>query len=111
MAWRLTRRLERLQAGVESLGAGDLSARVRTEGRDEVARLAHSFNRAAARIEELVGAHKALLANASHELRTPLARIRMAVEFMKESPHPVPQVRLHPDIPQLHALIAKILLP
>jgi len=46
----LTRRLERLQAGVETLGAGDLSARVKVEGRDEVARLAVSFNRAAGRI-------------------------------------------------------------
>src|SRR5262249_50851728 len=73
---RLTGRLERLQAGVESLGAGDLSARVKVEGRDEVAQLAKSFNRAAGRIEELVGAHKSLLANASHELRTPLTRIR-----------------------------------
>ena len=42
---RLTVRLERLQAGVESLGAGDLSARVKVEGHDEVARLAESFNR------------------------------------------------------------------
>ena len=36
---RLTGRLERLQHGVESLGAGDLGARVKVEGRDEVARL------------------------------------------------------------------------
>src|SRR6266702_1777922 len=85
---RLTSRLERLQAGVESLGAGELSARVRVEGHDEVAQLAESFNRAAGRIEELVGAHKSLLANASHELRTPLARIRMAVELMKENADP-----------------------
>src|SRR5262245_64366081 len=85
---RLTGRLERLQAGVESLGAGDLSARVKVEGHDEVAQLAESFNRAVARIEELVGAHKALLANASHELRTPLARIRMAVELIKENADP-----------------------
>src|SRR5262249_52590792 len=48
---RLTGRLERLQRGVESLGAGDLTARVKVEGRDEVARLARSFNQAAARIE------------------------------------------------------------
>ena len=78
---RLTRRLERLQAGVESLGAGELSARVKVEGKDEVARLAESFNRAAARIEELVSAHKMLLANTSHELRTPLSRIRLGIEL------------------------------
>src|SRR5262249_36034411 len=64
----LTRRLERLQAGVETLGSGDLTARVAVKGHDEVASLAESFNRAAGRIEELVGAHRLLLANASHEL-------------------------------------------
>ncbi|HEY6242084.1 MAG TPA: HAMP domain-containing sensor histidine kinase [Burkholderiales bacterium] len=107
---RLTSRLERLQAGVESLGAGELSARVKVEGSDEVARLAESFNRAAGRIEELVGAHKTLLANASHELRTPLARIRMAVELMKGSADPVRKAGLEQDIAELDALIDEILL-
>jgi len=107
---RLTARLERLQAGVESLGAGDLSARVRVEGNDEVAQLARSFNRAAGRIEELVGAHKSLLANASHELRTPLARIRMAVELMKENADPRRKRGLEQDIMELDALIDEILI-
>ena len=107
---RLTSRLERLQAGVESLGAGELSARVKVEGRDEVARLAESFNRAAGRIEELVGAHKTLLANASHELRTPLARIRMAVELMKENADPRRKAELERDVAELDALIDEILL-
>ncbi len=102
---RLTSRLERLQAGVESLGAGELSARVKVEGSDEVARLAESFNRAAARIEELVGAHKTLLASASHELRTPLARIRMAVELMKENADPKRKSELERDVAELDALI------
>jgi len=107
---RLTLRLERLQAGVESLGAGELSARVRVEGSDEVAQLAESFNRAAGRIEELVGAHKSLLANASHELRTPLARIRIAVELMKENADPKRKAELEQDIAELDALIDEILL-
>ena len=81
----LTRRLERLQVGVETLGAGNLAARVTVEGRDEVARLAESFNRSAARIEELMGAHRMLLANASHELRTPLARIRLGIELLQQT--------------------------
>jgi signal transduction histidine kinase len=93
---------------VESLGAGDLSARVKVEGRDEVARLADSFNRAAARIESLVGAHKSLLANASHELRTPLARIRMAVELMRADPKRKKDVER--DIAELDGLIDELLL-
>lgn len=107
---RLTRRLERLQAGVESLGAGDLAARVKVEGKDEVARLAESFNRAAARIEELVGSHRLLLANASHELRTPLSRIRLGVEFLNETADPRRRRDLERDIAELDALIDEILL-
>jgi signal transduction histidine kinase len=107
---RLTKRLERLQRGVESLGAGDLSARVPVEGRDEVASLAASFNRAAERIEALVGAHKTLLANASHELRTPLARIRLATELMKEAADPKRKAGLDQDIAELDLLIDEILL-
>jgi signal transduction histidine kinase len=107
---RLTTRLERLQAGVESLGAGDLSARVPVEGRDEVARLAESFNRAAGRIEALLRAHRTLLANASHELRTPLTRIRMAVELLKADADPRRKLELTQDIAELDALIDEILL-
>ena len=107
---RLTRRLERLQIGVESLGAGELSARVKVEGRDEVARLAQSFNSAAARIEELVSAHKMLLANTSHELRTPLSRIRLGIELMKANADPAREAALEKDIAELDGLIEQILL-
>jgi len=106
----LTRRLERLQAGVETLGAGQLSARVEVEGRDEVARLAASFNRAAARIEELVGAHRMLLANASHELRTPLSRIRLGIELYENNKDPKLKSELARDIAELDLLIDEILL-
>ena len=110
IARQLTRRLERLQRGVESLGAGDLSARVAVEGRDEVARLAESFNRAAGQIEQLVRAHQALLANASHELRTPLARIRLAVELLKGSADAKSKAGLEQDIAELDWLVDEILL-
>ncbi|MEO7064541.1 MAG: HAMP domain-containing sensor histidine kinase [Dokdonella sp.] len=107
---RIATRLERLQTGVEALGAGDLSARVAVEGHDEVAHLAASFNRAATRIDELVSAHKSLLANASHELRTPLTRIRLTVELMKESADPQRKHALNQDIAELDQLIDEILL-
>ena len=91
---RLTRRLERLQAGRGVAGRRRSRARAcKVEGKDEVARLAESFNRAAARIEELVGSHKLLLANASHELRTPLSRIRLGVELLKEGADPKRKAR------------------
>lgn len=107
---RITRRLERLEAGVTALGTGNLGARVAVEGHDEVARLAERFNDAAARIESLVGAQRSLLAHASHELRTPLARIRMAVELMKDAAEPRRKAGLERDIAELDALIDEILL-
>jgi signal transduction histidine kinase len=79
---RLTRRLEGLKQGVEAFGAGALDRRVDDSGRDEVAAVGSTFNRAADRIESLVRSHQSLLANASHELRSPLARLKMAVSLV-----------------------------
>ena len=106
----LTKRIERLQAGVETLGAGNLATRVAIGGRDEVARLAASFNRAAARIEELVGAHRLLLANASHELRTPLSRLRLGIELHGDKPNAATKAEFERDIAELDDLIEEILL-
>jgi len=106
----LTRRLERLQTGVETLGAGNLSARVSVEGKDEVARLAESFNRSAERIEDLVGAHRMLLANASHELRTPLSRIRLGLELLHETKDEKYKSEIERNIAELDTMIDEILL-
>lgn len=108
---RLTRRLERLQTSVDALGAGYLAARVSVEGHDEVARLAMSFNRAAARIEALLGAQRTLLANASHELRSPLARVRMAVELLeRDGGSASARAEIARNIAELDQLIDEILL-
>lgn len=115
---RLTRRLERLQEGVEQWGAGDLSARVALEGNDEVGALAVRFNHAATQIESLVASHKALLANASHELRSPLARIRMGLELMggdranpsPASPWALLKAELVRNVNELDQLVDEILL-
>ncbi len=104
----LTRRLERLQDGVETLGAGNLAARVEVRGCDEVAQLAQAFNKSAARIEELVNAHRLLLAHASHEIRTPLSRIRLGIELMNRNPDA--KAGLEQDIAELDALVDDILL-
>ena len=109
----LTRRLEALQHGVEAFGAGALGRRVPEDGRDEVAALAASFNRAAARIEALVRSHQSLLANASHELRSPLARLKMALAMLDEAPaaqRPRLQREIESNIAELDALVEEVLL-
>jgi signal transduction histidine kinase len=105
----LSRRLERLKAGVEQFG-DDLGARVKVEGRDELAALAQSFNRSAERIEQLVAAHRLLLANCSHELRTPLARIAVAASLLGEGADTKTRESLKRDVAELDQLIEQILL-
>lgn len=113
VANRLTRRLKALRQGVEAFGSGQLQHRVDVEGRDEVADLAQSFNQAAQRIEDLVSAHRNLLANASHELRSPLARLKMAVSMMAELPPERGEAlrqEINQDIKELDALVEEVLL-
>ena len=104
---RLTQRLERLRLRVDELGRGDLTARAPVEGRDEVADLARSFNRAADRIQQLVEAERRQLAFASHELRSPLARLRVSLEMMAGDP--TVKAQAERDIEELDALIGELL--
>jgi len=114
VAWpvvrRLTGRLERLRRGVETWGGGDLALRVPVEGKDEVAAVAASFNHAAGRIEELIAAHRSLLANASHELRSPLARLRMASELHEAAPSQERSGEIARNLAELDGLVDEILL-
>ena len=107
---RMLRRLELLQKGVEQWGTGNLSARVPVQGHDEVAFLAQRFNHAAAQIEQLVVAHKSLLANASHELRSPLARIRMGLELLGQNASPTMKEEISRSVNELDQLVGEILL-
>lgn len=111
---RLTRRLEALKQGVEAFGAGALHQRVDEGGRDEVAAVAQSFNRAAERIETLLRANQSLLANASHELRSPLARLKMAVAMDERSTDAAQRALLREEIDrnivELDALVEEVLL-
>ena len=83
------RRLAQLRQATVRLGAGDLAARAPESGGDEVAALAHSFNRMgdelASRAHALEASNRArrqLLADVSHELMTPLTAIRGYVETL-----------------------------
>ncbi|MBM3608675.1 MAG: HAMP domain-containing histidine kinase [Alphaproteobacteria bacterium] len=107
---RLTRDLEKLERGVAAFGSGNLAARVDVRGKDEVARLAATFNDTAARIETLMRVNRSLLANASHELRSPLARLRMAVETLGPDVAPATREEIARNVRELDELIDEILL-
>ncbi|BCY09279.1 HAMP domain-containing sensor histidine kinase [Actinoplanes sp. L3-i22] len=77
VARRLTRRLVRLTAIAEQVSAGgQVDRSVPVDGRDEVARLAVSFNTMLGRLATAREAQERLVQDAAHELRTPLTSLR-----------------------------------
>jgi two-component system sensor histidine kinase MprB len=76
---RFTKRTEALTGNL------DLSRRLDVEGRDELARLAGSFNTTLDALERSVGAQRQLVADAGHELRTPIASLRANIQVLGEA--------------------------
>ncbi len=76
---RFTRRTETLAGGL------DLSQRLPDGGRDELARLAASFNATLDALERSVESQRNLVADASHELRTPIASLRANIQVLADA--------------------------
>jgi two-component system, OmpR family, sensor histidine kinase MprB len=75
--------VRRLTAATETVTeTGDLSQRIEATGRDELSRLAASFNAMLGALEESTRAQRQLVADASHELRTPLTSLRTNIEVL-----------------------------
>jgi two-component system, OmpR family, sensor histidine kinase MprB len=76
---RFTRRTEELA------GAPDPSQRIDAHGRDELGRLARSFNSTLDSLERAVDSQRQLVADASHELRTPIASLRANIQTLEHA--------------------------
>ncbi len=69
----------------ESISAANLHERITLpHRRDEVLRLASTFNTMMDRIERAFTSQKQFVADASHEIRTPLAIVRSELEFARK---------------------------
>ncbi len=89
LARSVTRPLRELQTAATALGAGDLSAHAPDDhGPPEVRALARAFNDTSRRLEELIGAQDAFVADASHQLRTPLTALRLRLENLEADAEP-----------------------
>ncbi len=83
---RFTARTETLTEQGALRGARlDLSRRLEVEGRDELGRLADSFNRTLDALERSVSSQRQLVADAGHELRTPIASLRANIQVLGEA--------------------------
>jgi two-component system sensor histidine kinase MprB len=65
---------------------GDPSRRVEVNRRDELGRLATSFNAMLSALQRSLEAQRRLVSDASHELRTPLASMRINIDLIAENP-------------------------
>ncbi len=82
---RLTKPLREAEEATRRIAAGDLGARVPTDGGDdELAALSRSINAMAASLERSKGLERQFLLSVSHDLRTPLTSIRGYAEALAE---------------------------
>lgn len=84
----VSRPLRRLEATVEEAGR-DLSIRAPEDrGPPEVRAVGTAFNDMIGKLDELVGAQEAFVADASHQLRTPLTALELRLENLERDVSP-----------------------
>jgi len=98
---QVTRPIVSLTGAVRKVAAGDLAIAVKTtgktDGKDEIAELAESFNAMARELKRLEDAKKQIIADSAHELRTPVTLIQGTIEAMIDGIYPL-------DIPTLESV-------
>jgi signal transduction histidine kinase len=77
---QMTRPLRALTTGAEHISSGDLGYRVKVNSKDEIGRLADSFNVMASKLDNSEQSRRRLVSDVAHELRTPLTIIQGTVD-------------------------------
>jgi two-component system sensor histidine kinase MprB len=119
LAWLIARRIvrpvERLTATAEHVYATeDLDRRITVERRDEIGRLAASFNTMLSALGESREQQRRLVMDASHELRTPLTALGTNIELLQRAPDLPDGERAellaaaHVELEELGALVAEL---
>ncbi|WP_374043454.1 MtrAB system histidine kinase MtrB [uncultured Mobiluncus sp.] len=106
----------------ERLAAGDLNARVLSQGQDETAQLADSFNKMADSLQSKIDTlgqmsrlQQRFVSDVSHELRTPLTTMRIADDVIYDAREELDPAALrsaellHDQIDRFDAMLADLL--
>ena len=86
LAGRALRPVDAITLTAQQIAAGDLTQRIQTRSKDEIGRLASTFNDMIARLETSFRQIRQFSADASHELRTPLTIIKGETELALRKP-------------------------
>jgi signal transduction histidine kinase len=112
LARGMTSPLREMAEASQAMARGDYSRRVTDSARDEVGRLARSFNQMAAELAETDRLRRDLVANVSHELRTPLTALQATLENLVdgiEAPEPEMLSTMLAQVERLGRLVTQLL--
>lgn len=100
LSYGLLRPVHELTQAAAKLAGGDLSQRVKADGKDEIAALGRAFNHMAESLERAEQSRRAMTADIAHELRNPLAVQRANLEAMQDGVYPLIAENLEPVLEQ-----------
>ncbi|MDP2892729.1 MAG: ATP-binding protein [Bacillota bacterium] len=110
----ITRPINEMMHAILYISRGRFDRRVKVSGKNEMAKLAATFNMMSERLENLDRMRSEFIADASHEMRTPLSSIKILVESMLYQ-EPEPRVRkeflqdINNEIDRLNNLVADLM--
>ena len=111
LARTLTRPLHMLTQATEKMAGGELGQQVNITSRDEIGKLAESFNRMSREVARANTLRKQMTADIAHDLRTPLTVIAGYVESMRDgdlAPTPERLDTIYAEIDRLQHLVADL---
>jgi signal transduction histidine kinase len=86
---RISQPIQLVSLAAAKVAKGDLSARAKVSGQDELGRLAQNFNQMALGLEQQATARQNLFADIAHELRTPLTAMKARLEALEDGVMPL----------------------
>jgi two-component system sensor histidine kinase RstB len=109
LVYRLDQRLSVVTNTLEDFREGNLGARVKLTGGDEISSLGDRINGLTSQIETLLQSQRDMMQAVSHELRTPLSRIRFRLELIQTTDQQETASGIREDVNQLEDLIDEVL--
>lgn len=108
ISFQITRPLMRLRKAAQAYADGDWEVRVPVKKRDEIGKVAESFNQMAQKLGEQEQLRRQMVADVAHELRTPLTVMKSNLEAMLDGllePDATELSELHDEVQRLTRLI------
>ena len=103
---RLIRPVYWLTKGVKEIGEGRFNHQVPVTSSDELGDLTISFNEMAKQVRVMIQSRDRLLLDVSHELRSPLTRMKVAAEFIENTPA---KEKIQQEIEELEMMVTELL--